>query len=100
MPLPYCLLNTDDKHLIFFWKARALWHVAATKEEKGGRSKPVTTVEIYNVADKGTTGMWLRVRLWSGGCVYVNAVFFLLFLFGLFCRPGNDQQPHCLHLWY
>ncbi|KAJ3038679.1 hypothetical protein HDV00_000428 [Rhizophlyctis rosea] len=35
--------------------ARALWHVAATKAEKGGRSGPVNPPEIYNLADKGAT---------------------------------------------
>ncbi|KNC98418.1 NAD-dependent epimerase/dehydratase [Spizellomyces punctatus DAOM BR117] len=35
--------------------ARALWHVAATKEEKGGRTRPVTAAEIYNLADKTDT---------------------------------------------
>ncbi|KAJ3283567.1 hypothetical protein HK104_010328 [Borealophlyctis nickersoniae] len=35
--------------------ARALWHIAATKEEKGGRSGPVKSPEIYNLADHGAT---------------------------------------------
>jgi len=34
---------------------RAIWHVSATVEEKGGRSKPVTSPEIYNLADKEDT---------------------------------------------
>lgn len=36
--------------------ARALWHVAATTQEKGGRSGAVTGKEIYNLCDKGDTG--------------------------------------------
>lgn len=35
--------------------ARALWHVSATKEEKGGRTQPLTAKEIYNLSDKGDT---------------------------------------------
>ena len=35
--------------------ARALWHVAATTTEKGGRSGAVTGKEIYNLCDKGDT---------------------------------------------
>lgn len=35
--------------------ARALWHVAATTQEKGGRSGAVTGKEIYNLCDKGDT---------------------------------------------
>jgi len=35
--------------------ARALWWVAATKDEKGGRSGPATSPEVYNLADKGAT---------------------------------------------
>ncbi|KAL6601096.1 NAD(P)-binding protein [Neocallimastix californiae] len=34
---------------------RAIWHVSATVEEKGGRTKPVTSPEIYNLADKEDT---------------------------------------------
>ncbi|ORX60170.1 NAD(P)-binding protein [Piromyces finnis] len=34
---------------------KAIWWVAATKEEKGGRVNPVTTPEIYNLADKEDT---------------------------------------------
>lgn len=29
--------------------------MTATKEEKGGRKRPVTNCEIYNLADKGDT---------------------------------------------
>jgi nucleoside-diphosphate-sugar epimerase len=36
--------------------ARALWHIAATTTEKGGRSGAVTGKEIYNLCDKGNTG--------------------------------------------
>ena len=35
--------------------ARALWFVAATKEEKGGRSGPVNEAEIYNLVDSNDT---------------------------------------------
>jgi len=35
--------------------AKALWHVSTNKSEKGGRDGPVTSKEIYNVADKGDT---------------------------------------------
>lgn len=36
---------------------RALWHVSATVEEKGGRVSPaIASPEIYNLADKGDTG--------------------------------------------
>jgi nucleoside-diphosphate-sugar epimerase len=35
---------------------RALWYIAATKEEKGGRTGPVKAGEIYNLCDKGETG--------------------------------------------
>jgi len=34
---------------------RAIWHVSATIEEKGGRTKPITSPEIYNLADKEDT---------------------------------------------
>lgn len=34
---------------------RAIWHVSATVEEKGGRTKPITSPEIYNLADKEDT---------------------------------------------
>ncbi|KAJ3315288.1 hypothetical protein HDV04_003681 [Boothiomyces sp. JEL0838] len=35
---------------------RALWHVSATVEEKGGRVSPaIASPEIYNLADKGDT---------------------------------------------
>lgn len=34
---------------------RAIWHVSATVEEKGGRTKPVTTPEVYNLCDKENT---------------------------------------------
>ncbi|KAJ2999906.1 hypothetical protein HDV02_001425 [Globomyces sp. JEL0801] len=35
--------------------SRALWHVAASQTEKGGRSGPITPGEIYNVCDHGET---------------------------------------------
>ena len=35
--------------------ARALWFVAATKEEKGGRSGPVSAPEIFNIVDDNDT---------------------------------------------
>ncbi|KAG4084173.1 NAD(P)-binding protein [Neocallimastix lanati (nom. inval.)] len=35
--------------------ARAIWYVSATVEEKGGRTKPITSPEIYNLADKEDT---------------------------------------------
>jgi nucleoside-diphosphate-sugar epimerase len=34
---------------------RALWFVAAKKEQKGGRTTDITKTEIYNLADKGDT---------------------------------------------
>lgn len=34
---------------------RAIWHVSATVEEKGGRTKPVASPEIYNLVDKEDT---------------------------------------------
>ena len=39
--------------------ARALWHVAANKADKGGRSGPVSKKEIYNLCDKGDTGFFI-----------------------------------------
>ena len=35
--------------------SRALWHVSATKDIKGGRSGPVSKCEIYNLCDKEDT---------------------------------------------
>lgn len=35
---------------------RALWFIAAQKGDKGGRSTPVTAVEVYNLSDKTDTG--------------------------------------------
>eukprot|EP00842_Homolaphlyctis_polyrhiza_P002873 jgi/Hompol1/3587/HPOL_002167-RA len=35
--------------------ARAMWHVAATKEEHGGRTGPVVPGTVYNLADKSDT---------------------------------------------
>ncbi|KAJ3021728.1 hypothetical protein HKX48_007897 [Thoreauomyces humboldtii] len=34
---------------------RAIWHVTATTAEQGGRTAPVSSVEVYNVADKNDT---------------------------------------------
>jgi nucleoside-diphosphate-sugar epimerase len=36
---------------------RALWFVAAKKEEGGGRTADLTEAEIYNLCDKGDTGI-------------------------------------------
>ncbi len=36
---------------------RALWAVTASKEEGGLRKAPWANIEIYNLADKGDTGM-------------------------------------------
>jgi len=44
-------------------KVRAIWFVAATVEEKGGRTKPVTTPEIYNLADKEDTSNYCYYEL-------------------------------------
>jgi nucleoside-diphosphate-sugar epimerase len=40
---------------------RALWHVAASKEDKGGRATPLTAgqPEVYNLADKTDTGSFI-----------------------------------------
>ncbi|KAJ3130243.1 hypothetical protein HK098_004290 [Nowakowskiella sp. JEL0407] len=35
--------------------SRALWFIAATKEENGGRSGPVKVKEVYNLCDKNDT---------------------------------------------
>ena len=37
--------------------------MTATKEEKGGRKRPVTKCEIYNLADKGDTSNINRYSL-------------------------------------
>lgn len=47
------MLNECNKNYIK--KVRAIWHVSATVEEKGGRTKPITSPEIYNLADKEDT---------------------------------------------
>jgi nucleoside-diphosphate-sugar epimerase len=35
--------------------ARALWFVAADKSQQGGRTAPLSPVQVYNLADKGDT---------------------------------------------
>jgi nucleoside-diphosphate-sugar epimerase len=36
---------------------KALWFVSAKKEDKGGRTTDLTATEIYNICDKGDTGI-------------------------------------------
>lgn len=36
--------------------AKAIWWVSALTSEKGGRTKPRTGLEVYNLADKNATG--------------------------------------------
>jgi hypothetical protein len=36
---------------------KALWFVAADKKDKGGRSTAIAEPEIYNLCDKGDTGL-------------------------------------------
>lgn len=42
--------------------ARALWWVAATTEEKGGRKAAVVPGVVYNLADKNDIGSFIFYR--------------------------------------